>query len=476
MTTSSSLVEIDILSGDSNFTETIELVQPAGYTITDTKILIDANRYGNVRVGDFLKAFVNTSLLQLNEQAKKFTRIIKKQPWVGNLANNVNYVELTTDAKIDIASFGGNLETTRYTTLENYINTYKAITLGGFAVKATSLPDGTEAMQSSILDIVGKNTPLYYAITDKENFNFRYLIDSFGNGLTAFSKQQLADLTGKRKNCIAFLNMPSVKAFKQSANPSFINTDGTLNLDFVKTGGNLDANPTFLYSFADGSGTDDGRDTIGYFFGYCTINDNGRPLSFPPAAFVANTYMRKINSAVTGIYPWTVAAGVEDGLIKGIASTDIKGISELGIESLFAMGANPILFSKTDGYYLANEFTASLNPFSALSFLHVREILIELENELFAMLKKYEQKFNTSDVRAKIKRQADDICQKFKDRDALYDFLNVIDTTNNTAELIDNAFGLLDTFVEPVKAMGRIVNTINVLATGGIKSSGFGLQ
>jgi hypothetical protein len=96
--------------------------------------------------------------------------------------------------------------------------------------------------------------------------------------------------------------MPSAKNFKQSSNPSFINTDGTLNLDYVRLGGNPEANPNFLYSLAQGSGDDDGRSCVGYFFPYVTIGDNGRPLSFPPAAYVHNTYMRKINSTTSGIY------------------------------------------------------------------------------------------------------------------------------------------------------------------------------
>jgi hypothetical protein len=461
-------------SGEASYEQTLEIETHPTYTITDNKVLIDLVRYPEVKIGDYVKAYIDNSLLQPGEYPKKFARILKKTPWIGNAINNVQYAEITTDTKIDISIYGvSDLQTTRYTKIEDYIDTYKAITLNGFIVQAASIPNNTEARQTQILDVIGNTTALYNAIVNKNKFNFRYLIDSFGLGLTEFSKQQLADITGKRKNAIAFLNMPSVKSFKSSSNPSFINTDGTLNLEHVKNGGNLEQNPAFLYSLAQGSGTDDGRDTVGYFFPYVSVNDNGRPLLFPPAAYVANTYMRKINSAVSGIYNWTVAAGTEDGIILGIANTEMD-FTEFDLEQMYAMGINPISYAKNVGFYIETEFTASTETLSALSFLHVREILIDLENELFAMLLKYQWKFNTPAVRAKIKREADAICQKYVDRSALFAFENIIDDSNNTPNIIDNQFGLLETYIEPVKSMGTIVNVINIMATGAIgNSSGF---
>ena len=42
---------------------------------------------------------------------------------------------------------------------------------------------------------------------------------------------------------------------------------------------------------------------------------------------------------------------------------------------------------------------------------------------------------------------------------------------NNTPTIIDNQFGLLETYIEPVKAMGTLVNVINVMATGALGAS-----
>ncbi len=463
---------IRVYSGEASYEQTLEIETHPSYTITDFKFLIDSTRYPEVKVGDYVKAYIDTPSLEPSEYPKKFARILKKIPWSGNATYNVSYSEISVDVKYDVQSYNGgaDLQTTRYTRIEDYIDTYKAITMKGFTVQATSIPDGTEARQLQILDIVGKETPLYNAIVNKNTFNFRYLIDSFGLGLTESSKQQLADITGKRKNCIGILNMPSAKAFKNSSSPYFVNEDGTLNTEYIKLGGNPELNPPFLYTLAQGSGKDDGRDTVGYFFPYVTVNDNGRPLNHPPAAFIANTYMRKIGSTIAGTYNWTVAAGSVDGRVLGISGTEMD-FTEFDYEQLYAMGVNPLSYAKNIGYYIETEFTAATDTLSALSFLHVREILIDLENELYAMLFKYQWKFNTAAVRAKIKREADDICQKYVDKSALYAFTNVIDESNNTPQIIDNQFGLLETYIEPVKAMGTIVNVINVMATGALGTS-----
>ena len=72
-----------------------------------------------------------------------------------------------------------------------------------------------------------------------------------------------------------------------------------------------------------------------------------------------------------------------------------------------------------------------------------------------------------------IKLKADSICERFVNRNGLYNFFNKIDEENNTSEVIDNQMGVLDTYVEPIKGMGIIVNNITVLRTGAISSGGF---
>jgi hypothetical protein len=100
-------------------------------------------------------------------------------------------------------------------------------------------------------------------------------------------------------------------------------------------------------------------------------------------------------------------------------------------------------------------------------------VLIELERELSRMLLDFQWTFNTPEIRAAIKLQADVICEKYVAQGGLFNYFNKIDEENNTLEIIDNQIGVLDTYVEPIKGMGIIVNNITILRTGAISAGGF---
>ena len=454
-----------IQSAKSNFKQTVEIEIPIDYVQVPNKILMKGSRYTEVKVGDFLAAYVDpTVVLQNGEVPRKITRILSKKQYSGDST----LVEVSCDARIEKTNYSGDYQTTRYTSIDNYATTYKAISLKGFRIRQASLPDGTETRQNSILNLVAKGTPLFKAITNKESIDFRYLIDSFGLGLTERSKQQLVDICGDRLDALGILNMPSMKSFKNSQSPSFVNTNGILQLEYVSKGGNPESSPAFLYSFGEGAGST----SVGYFLPYLTINDSGRPTQVPPAAWVATTYMRKHTSNVSGVTPWTIAAGVNNGRITNITSTEMD-FTPTDIEWINQAQMNPIVFKRNRGNVIETENTAQTLYKSALSYLHVREVLIELERELSRMLLDFQWKFNTPDIRAEIKLRADVICETYVSKNGLYNYFNKMDEENNTNEIIDNQIGVLDTYVEPIKGMGIIVNNITILRTGAINAGGF---
>jgi hypothetical protein len=389
---------------------------------------------------------------------------LSKRQYVGDTSLS----EISCDAKIKLSGYNGDYQATRYSSIDQYATTYKAIAMKGFRIRQASMPDGTEAKQNQILNLVAKGTPLFKSLINKEAFDFRYLIDSFGLGLVERSKQQLVDICGERLDVFGFLNMPSIRAFKNSSSPSFVNAEGVLQVEFIAKGGDPESNPAFLYSFGEGTGTT----CVGYFTPYITVNDNGRPLDFPPASYVATTYIRKHISNISSVTPWTIAAGVTNGRVTNIAGLEID-FDPTDIEFLNTAQMNPIVLKRNRGYVIETENTALTLYKSALSLVHVREVLIELERELSRMLLDYQWKFNTPDVRAEIKLRADVICETFVSKNGLYNYFNKMDDENNTADVIDNQIGVLDTYVEPIKGMGIIVNNITILRTGAIAAGGF---
>jgi hypothetical protein len=451
-------------SQDSNYKQTIEIESATGYIEVPNKILVDGSRYTEVRIGDFLEAEYDVNLLNTGEYPRKLTRILGKKQYSGN----TSLVEISCDSAIKKVIFNGDYQTTRYKSVDTYASTYKAISLKGFRVREASLPDGTETRQNAILNLVAKGTPLFKALTNKEALDFRYLIDAFGLGLTERSKQQLVDICGERKDAFGFLNAPSIKSFKNSSSPTFVNSEGTLQAEFIAKGGDPESGPAFLYSFGDGEGST----CVGYFLPYLSVNDNGRPLEMPPASHVATTYMKKHISSLGGITPWTIAAGVTNGRITNINGLEID-FTPSDIEYLNGASMNPIVFKRNRGNVIETENTAQTLYRSALSYIHVREVLIELERELSRMLLDFQWNYNTPDIRSEIKLRADLICETYVSKNGLYNYFNKMDEENNTPEIIDNQIGVLDTYVEPIKGMGIIVNNVTILRTGAIAAGGF---
>ena len=194
--------------------------------------------------------------------------------------------------------------------------------------------------------------------------------------------------------------------------------------------------------------------------------------SASPAAWAATTYMRKHISNLSGMTPWTIAAGVTNGRITNIVSTEMD-FTQTDIEWINQAQMNPIVFKRNRGNIIETENTGQTLYKSALSYLHVREVLIELERELSRMLLDFQWKFNTPDIRAEIKLRADVICETYVSKNGLYNYFNKMDEENNTTEIIDNQIGVLDTYVEPIKGMGIIVNNVTILRTGAIDAGGF---
>jgi hypothetical protein len=63
--------------------------------------------------------------------------------------------------------------------------------------------------------------------------------------------------------------------------------------------------------------------------------------------------------------------------------------------------------------------------------------------------------------------------ESVKQDGGVYDFKNIMDSTNNDTEVIDNNMGIVDTYVEPVKGLEIVVHRTTVLNTGEIATGSF---
>jgi hypothetical protein len=321
-----------------------------------------------------------------------------------------------------------------------------------------------------LLSAIKPGTGLGNALVDKDNITFRYVVDTFGSlengGL--LNKEELTLLCKERQNASAIINAPMVKEFKASTNPSFLNElSGAFDVNNVATGGNLNLNPSALYTLPS---INEGA-TYGFYYGPgLNVVENGRTKVVPPAAYVSNNYIDKYSDAL----PWSIVAGPRRGVVGGSGVQSLEfAFDKNDRDVLEPFGYNPIVFERGVGLTIKGNKTAQQGIQSALSSAHVREALIYIEDGLAEILKNYLFEFNNAQTRLEIKTLADNFMESVKKDGGVYDYRNIMDTTNNTNEVIDNNMGILDTFVEPVKGLEILVSRVTVLNTGEIASGNF---
>ena len=335
-----------------------------------------------------------------------------------------------------------------------------------FVLAGADLAD--KSISNCLLGLTGGNG-LHAGLIDKDLIDFRYVVDTFTsydeNGI--LDKNELSSLAKARQNASAILNAPTVGDFKLSSDPSFTDAEGTFKVEYVATGGNLDKNPTRLYSLP---GINAGANYAFYYGPGLVVSDNGKDLVVPPAAYVSNNYIDKFTNA----QPWSIVAGPRRGVVSG---TGVKG-TEYGFDKqdrdvLEPFGINPIVFQRGVGLTILGNKTAQQSVKSALSSAHVREALIYIQEGIANILKDYVFEFNNTQTRLEIKTLADSFMESVKADGGVYAFKNTMDQTNNTDDVIDNNIGVIDTYVEPVKGLEIVVHRTTILNTGEIETGNF---
>ena len=367
----------------------------------------------------------------------------------------VNLLQVTTSEAYD-SGFS-----TAYKSFESNASIYLVHNLDKFVAPTLTIKECLDTLTG---------TKLKDALVDKDNITFRYIVDTFGsyeaaNGL--LNKYQLSSLAKDRQNASAILNAPMVKEFKMSVDPSFVDMDGNFESNYVKDGGNLALNPTSIYAMPDittGS-------NYGFWYGPgVNVRENGKNLVIPPAAYVSNNYIAKYSADL----PWSIVAGPRRGIVSGPGVVGAEyAFDKKDRDNLEPFGINPIVFQRGSGLVITGNKTGQQNIKSALSSAHVREVLIYIQDGLAAILKNYVFEFNTAQTRLEIKTLADSFMESVKSDTGVYAYKNIMDSTNNTNEVIDSNIGILDTYVEPVKGLEIVVSRTTVLNTGEIATGNF---
>ena len=425
-----------------------------------------------IKVGDMLLSSVNKVT-----GTSRLTRVVEIKPiYIYNDSTKEYnksslHVRVICSDRVEVDySNSENPMVSKYATIDNICDRFHWTFLKGFKASDKSMPDGTNARQNEILSLLSENNEysnLYKALIDRDLVQWRYLVDTFGYGIENECKKVYSLLCKGRQSGLAIVNAPSIKDFKRSPEPTFVDTYGSVKSEYIANGGNLDNAPSMLFSLPK---EENGASWAAYFYPYLKISDLASVKTVPPAAYVSNLYINKYTNAK----PWSIVAGPKRGVISGNQVIGLEGtLIHNDREYLEPMGINSIVWENGVGVEIFANKTAKQSPVSALSSIHAREVCIYIQDNVEAILKKYNWEANTARNREEIKTLVDTFLSNVKDGDGIYDFKTVMDTSNNTTDVIDRNMGVIDIYIEVTRGLEILAQRLTVLRTGSIESGNF---
>lgn len=367
-----------------------------------------------------------------------------------------------------------------YTNIEDGEPAAEAIFLKGYTYENSKPYDSTSddsklAWQTQILDALKgiqqeDGSYLGYkglrlALSDRKSVDYHYMVDTFDTYLEPQAKAVLANICRLKQNSIAILNFPKTETIKNfKANPDDKDPFYIRNnmIDFSVM---VDPANAGVFSLAD---EDNGASYAAYYTAVKLLNPiTGQKYAVPSAALVSNAFMEKY---VTRL-PYSIVAGPNYGKItvNNLVGPDYN-YSQEDRDELEPFGVNVLLYVPLKGTYINSNQTAKQNPVTALSKVHIRELVIFLQDEIENLLQNYQWEFNTQSLRDKIKAKADVILETCEYNHGIYAFTTQCDEKNNTPEVIDNEMLILDYAIEPARGAGKMVQQLTIYKTGGLTS------
>lgn len=308
--------------------------------------------------------------------------------------------------------------------------------------------------QKSILDVINTEEGLRNGLLSQAEIDYRYIVDSFETfGIPAAitsMKSQLSYLAKCKELCFAILNFPSVRAMVKAG----IVTSGVFDVEKA-----VDA--ITLPSESDGA-------SFCAFYTPLKFSDGYIDTIVPSAGLVSNLFMAKYN----GRQPYNIVAGPNYANIQyaQLVGPDYH-YSQEELHVIEPFGVNCMIYRPTFGTFVNANQTAKQTPKSALSSVNVRELVIYLQSEIGKVLQSYQWEFNNPVTRNAIKTKADIICAQAKANGGIQQFLNVMDESNNTPDIIDNEMCVLSTHIEPGRGMGKMIHELTIYRTGGMSAT-----
>jgi hypothetical protein len=270
-------------------------------------------------------------------------------------------------------------------------------------------------------------------------------------------------------NMIALSNERNNTLFVVADTPMRLSNDGNSLVEWATNNNGL------------GLPTQDGNNaTSNYaaaFYPSCLTTDlGGNQVVQPPSHMMVRTILR--SDAVS--YPWLAPAGTRRGVVDNAAAIGYIdaatgefqqiGVSQAVRDILYERNINPITFIPGIGIVNFGNKTTTATT-TALDRINVARLVAFLRGRLEEVGKLFLFEPNDEITRNEIANVVNSLMIDLVSKRAIYDYLVVCDTSNNTPARIDRNELWVDVAIEPVKAVEFIYIPLRIKNTGEISGA-----
>jgi hypothetical protein len=457
--------DFDIISQEGSINQFVDCTK---IDVTTFLVTLDSNSNVPFSVGDLV---VSTDL-DICEPAtgNRQSRLAKITSVA--MTTTLGTYRVTSARPVLYYTSGTGIRVQKFKSIAQFTRSFDFSYLSGFTMNESHRPNGSDARISEILDVM-YDTNIAKTLAAKDVISFRYIVDTFSGQILPNSKYQLSRLAKLRQQALALINAPSMAQFRASTDPRFTdaptaaNPYPRLNTAYIVDGGNLSLNPSYTFSLPS---EDEGAKYAAFYSPYITVRENNRNVEVPPSAYVSNNFLRKFANGE----PYAIIAGQKRGVISGGNIVGVEyDFTDEDRGNLEPFGINPIIKRRGIGVVIFGNQTAYQQVNSAFNLVHVRDLLISVENDVQEILANYLFDFNDDSIRLEIKTLVDNYLDGVRAGGGIYAYQTVMDASNNTPAIIDMNMGIIDIIIEPARGIQKFINRITVTRTGGIASGGF---
>jgi hypothetical protein len=192
-----------------------------------------------------------------------------------------------------------------------------------------------------------------------------------------------------------------------------------------------------------------------------TIDPDSAQLVWVPAStMVAGVY--SYNDSVSE--PWFAPAGINRGGLGNVVRAE-KKLSQANRDTLYSNKVNPIATFPGTGVVVYGQKTLQTKA-SALDRVNVRRLLISLKSYISQVANNLVFEQNTIATRTSFLNQVNPYLESVQQRQGLFAFKVIMDSSNNTPDVIDRNQLVGQIYLQPTKTAEFIYLDFNILPTG----------